>query len=225
MKMKAWFGSGTGIVVAAALLFGACGDDKGSDDSNPLLAGGSTISGTVSVANTDGDTSVSGITVTAESDREVTTTTNGSGGFTLGDAPTGDVTVTFTRGACTGSFVLGQVVSRSGLILQNVTVSCGAAVPGAIVENFRSVIRTDPPGVLTPLDTCVRVGEDNQRRDVDASGAAVTDEAGAAASFDAFADENLLDVTGTRAGVGAAGITDATAITIVEGDVLDPCDL
>lgn len=229
MKGTAWMGLGVAAIVAAgALTFAACGGGSDDDnDANPLLPGGSSITGDVSFANTNGDTSLSGIEVVAQSDRQVTATTNAQGGFSLPDSPTGQVLVTFTRGAgCTGSFVLGNVISRSSLTLDNVTVTCGAATVNQIVETFNGVTRDDPPSIATPLDLCVRVGEDNQRRAVDAQSADIFDVDGSATTFEQFADENLLEVTGTRPGPGeSAGELEASTIRIIEGDVFDPCDL
>ena len=229
MKGTAWMRLGVAAVIAAgALTFGACGSDDDDDEGldSPLLAGGSNITGTVSNANTNGDTSLAGITVTSQSDATVTTTTNASGAFSLPASGTGDVVVSFSRGVgCTSSFVLGNVISRSALTLGGVTVTCGAATVGSISETFNGVIHEDPPGVLSPIDTCVRVGSDNQFRDIDASGATVLDVDGSTTNFEQFADENLIEATGTRPSVGAAGVLDASTIRIIEGDVLDPCDV
>jgi YD repeat-containing protein len=224
MKQPRWFGTAlAAIVVAGGLLF-ACGDDGGdADDFSKLEPGGSTISGDLASANTNGDTSLAGFTVRAESDRAVTATTDAAGGFTLSDAPTGTVLVTFTREACSSSFVLGNVISRSSLTLGGITVACGSATVGSITETFRATIHDDPPSPAIPINACVRVGDDNQFRDIDASTASVTDEDGSATTFERFAEENLIEATGTRPAVGEAGVLDATAIRIVEGDVLDPC--
>ena len=227
-KKTTWMSLGFAAVVAAgALTFAACGsDDNDDNDDNPLSPGGSTITGTVSNANTNGDLTLAGITVTSQSDETVTTTTNASGAFSLPASGTGDVIVSFSRGVgCTSSFVLGNVISRSSLTLGGVTVTCGAATVGSISETFNAVIHEDPSGVLTPIDTCVRVGEDNQFRDIDAGSATITDVDGSATSFEQFADENLIEATGTRPAPGAAGVLDASSIQIVEGDVFDPCDV
>ncbi|MGH7804237.1 MAG: hypothetical protein ACREQJ_07795 [Candidatus Binatia bacterium] len=225
MKQPRWFGrSLVALVVVGGLLF-ACGSDD--DDSTlggtVLEPGGSTITGDLDSANTNGDTSLAGITVEAESDRAVTATTDAAGGFTLIDAPTGDLLVTFTRGACSSSFVLGNVISRSSLTLGGITVACDSATVASIAETFRAVIFDDPPSPATLINACVRVGGDNQFRDIDGSTASVTDQAGNAATFELLAEENLIEATGNRPAVGAAGVLDATLIHIIEGDVIDPC--
>ncbi len=105
------------------------------------------------------------------------------------------------------------------------TVACGAATVASISETFNGVIHEDPPGLVSPIETCVRVGDDNQFRDIDANGATVLDVDGSTTNFEQFADENLIEATGTRPSVGAAGVLDASSIRIIEGDVLDPCDV
>jgi hypothetical protein len=228
MKGTTWMGLGVAAIVAAgALTFAACGGDDNDDEfDSPLNPGPSSITGTVSTANTNGDTSLAGITVTSQSDQTVTTTTNASGAFSLPESGTGDVIVSFSRGVgCESSFVLGNVISNSSLTLANVTVTCGAATVGTISEVLTGVIHEDPPGVLTPIDTCVRVGDDNQFRDIDASSATVLDVDGSATTFEQFADENLIEATGTRPAPGAAGVLDASEIRILEGDVNDPCEV
>jgi hypothetical protein len=131
--------------------------------------------------------------------------------------------VTFTRGTCSSSFVLDNVISRSSLTLNGITIACDSATVGSIAETFRAVIHDDPPSPATPIHACVRVGDDNQFRDIDASTASVTDPGGNAATFGDLAEENLIEATGNRPAVGAAGVLDATAIQIIEGDVIDPC--
>ena len=117
------------------------------------------------------------------------------------------------------------MISRSSLTLGGITIGCGSATVGSIAEMFRAVINDDPPNPATPIHNCVRVGDDNQFRDVDGSTATVIDRDGSVANFDRLAEENLIEVTGNRAGVGVAGITDATSIRIIEGDVIDPCSI
>ena len=225
MTQPSWFGRSLAAVVVAGGLFIACGDED--DDSTlggtVLEPGGSTITGDLASADTNGDTSLAGFTVEAESDRAVTATTDAAGGFTLVDAPTGDLLVTFTRGACSASFALSNVISRSSFTLTGITVACGSATVGSITESFRAVINDDPPGPATPINACVRVGDDNQFRLVDGSSATITDQGNAPATFELLAEENLIEVTGNRPAVGEAGTLDATLIHIIEGDVIDPC--
>ena len=225
MTKPSWFGRSLAAVVLAGGLVVACGDED--DDSTlggtVLEPGGSTITGDLSSANTNGDTSLAGFTVEAESDRAVTATTDAAGGFTLVDAPTGNLLVTFTRGACSASFALSNVISRSSFTLGGIAIACNAATVGSITESFRAVTNDDPVDSDRSINACVRVGDDNQFRDVDGSNATVTDQAGNPASFELLAEENLLEITGTRPAVGEAGTLDATLIHLIEGDVIDPC--
>jgi hypothetical protein len=225
MTQSRWFGRSLAALVVAGGLFVACGgdDDDSSLGGTVLDPGGSTITGDLASANTNGDTSLAGFTVEAESDRAVTATTDAAGGFTLTDAPTGNLLVTFTRGACSASFALSNVISRSSFTLGGITIACNSATVGSIAETFRAVINDDPPGPATPINACVRVGDDNQFRLVDGSSASITDQGGAPATFELLAEENLIEVTGNRPAVGEAGTLDATLIHIVEGDVIDPC--
>ena len=225
MKQPRWSGRSLAAVMVAGGLFIACGgdDDDSTLGGTVLDPGGSTIAGDIATANTNGDTSLAGFTVEAESDRAVTATTDAAGGFTLIDAPPGDLLVTFTRGACSSSFVLSNVISRSSLTLGGIAIACSSATVGSIAETFRAVINDDPPGPATPINACVRVGDDNQFRLVDGSTASVTDQGGTPATFELLAEENLIEVTGNRPAVGEAGTLDATLIHIVEGDVIDPC--
>ncbi len=223
MTQPRWFGRSFAAVVVAGGLFIACGGDDDSTLGGTVLEpGGSTITGDLASANTNGDTSLAGFTVEAESDRAVTATTDAAGGFTLVDAPTGNLLVTITRGACSASFALSNVISRSSFTLGGITIACNSATVGSITESFRAVTNDDPTPAFE-INACVRVGDDNQFRDVDGSNATVTDQAGNPASFELLAEENLLEITGTRPAVGEAGTLDATLIHIVEGDVIDPC--
>jgi hypothetical protein len=87
------------------------------------------------------------------------------------------------------------------------------------------VLRNDPgTNPATPLNTCVRVGDDEQRRDVAAGGATIFDPAGNPTSFDSFDGDDFLEATGTRSGIGAAGTLNASTVRILQRDVNDPCD-
>ena len=226
MSQQRWVARSLAVVVVAGGLFVACGsgdDDNSTLGGTVLEPGGTSITGDLASANTNGDTSLAGFTVKAESDRAVTATTDAAGGFTLVDAPTGDLLVTFTRGACSSSFALSNVISRSAFTIGGIAIACNSATVGSIVESFRAVINDDPPGPASPINACVRVGDDNQFRLVDGSSATITDQGNAPANFELLAEENLIEVTGNRPAVGEAGTLDATLIHIVEGDVIDPC--
>lgn len=207
---------------AAALALGIAAIGCGDDDSG-LGPGGSTISGNVVSADTNGDTSLEGLLVVVRGDREATGTTDALGQFLVTNAPTGDIQVLFRRGGCEAGFPLDAVTSQADFILEDVVTSCAAAVPDRIFETTQAVLRNDPGSALEILETCVRVGDDDQRRDVSATGASIFD-GPEPASFPELEDNDRIEVQGERASVGPAGTLDASRVTILDRDVNDPCD-
>lgn len=219
---KARFGRRGGAVAASALALGLVVASCGDDDSG-LDPGGSTISGNVAAADTNGDTSLDGLLVIVRGDRESTGTTDSLGQFLVSNAPTGDIQVILRRGGCEAGFDLDAVTSQATLILEGIEATCDTATVSRITETTEAVLRNDPGSSLETLDTCVRVGDDDQRRNVRATGASIF-EGSSPSSFTELEDNDRLEVQGRRAGPGAAGTLDATRITILERDVNDPCD-
>jgi hypothetical protein len=219
---KTRFGKRGVSFAATALALGIAAAGCGDDDSG-LDPGGGTISGNVTSANTNGETSLDGLLVIVRGDRESTGTTDSLGQFLISNTPTGDIRVIFRRGGCEAGFALDAVTSRSTLILEDVATTCDAATVSRITETTEAVLRNDPGSALETLDTCVRVGDDDQRRNVRATGASIFDRS-TPATFGDLEDNDRIEVQGLRAGVGPAGTLDASRITILERDVNDPCD-
>lgn len=195
----------------------------GCDGESGLGPGSSTFFGNVSSAMTAGDGSLGGIVVAVSGDGEATGITDGAGDFRISGAPTGNVFVAFRRGACEAGFPLDAVASRSTIRLSDVDFDCDTAVAGTILESFQAVLR-DQPGSPDDLDTCIRAGHDDRRRNVDGSAAQYEFADGSPADFFDLDADDRLGIDGERTTTGAPGTLFASRIRILERDVNDPCD-
>lgn len=157
--------------------------------------------------------------------REASDVTDASGSFSLGNAPTGEVTVVFRDGDCEASFPLGGVISNSTITLSDVSFLCaddpGSATPTSISETFRGVARDNPGDEAT---LCVRVGSDDRNRTVPLDGAAIEDENGQPITAAALEENDLLEVTGDRSTTGSSFSFATDTVRIVDRDVEDVCD-
>lgn len=213
-----WKATTFGAAAVAIGLTVGCGDDDSGLD-----PGGSNIRGNLTSASTNGDTSLGSINVIVRGDRESNGTTDSLGQFLVTNAPTGNISVLLRRGACEAQIPLDAVTSNASLVLQNIAFNCTTATVGRVLETTEAVLRNDPGSALETLETCVRVGDDDQRRDVDADGAAIFD-GSSPTDFADLEDNDRIEVAGERAGVGAAGPLLASSVTILDRDVNDPCD-
>lgn len=212
------------IALALAASSFGCGDDNDGNDDAPG-PGASRIAGDVSAIDDAGG--VSGIVVSAQGDGDdPTNITDSTGSFLLSTAPTGDVNVSFNRGNCNASFVLGAVVSSSSITLSDVAVDCIApatATPASISETFQGVIRNNP-GANVQL--CVRVGSDDRNREsIAISGATqIRDQNNNTIVLGDLEDNDLVELTGSRTATGTVFTYNATSIRIVDRDIEDVCD-
>jgi hypothetical protein len=195
----------------------------GCDGESGLGPGSSTFLGNVSSAMTAGDGSLGGIVVAVSGDGVSTGITDAAGDFRISATPTGNVFVAFRRGACEAGFPLDAVPSRSTIRLTDVDFDCDTAIPGTILESFQAVLR-DRPGSPDDLDTCIRAGRDDRRRNVDGSAAGYELADGRPANFFDLDDDDRLGIDGERTRTGAPGTLLASRIRILERNVNDPCD-
>ena len=254
MRLRRSVGSVFSVVVLTGVMAMSCGGDGDDDSPGP---GGATISGNIATASTASlersrsslfawigeniiglarnayaqvvDTSVGGITVIARGQgREVSDLTGSNGEFVVVDAPTGDITVIFRRGACEASLPLGNVISTSSIILDDTDFSCpsgsdvGTVDPTTILESFQSVLRNedDPEDSVTQ---CVRLGDSSTDRDVDFTTARLEDEDGDVTSYAAFQTNDLVQITGERIGSGDGFGFIADLVEIIDRDARDVC--
>lgn len=177
------------------------------------------------------DSSLGGITVIVRGQgREVSDLTNDSGGFTVADAPTGDVEVIMRRGSCEASLPLGRVISSSFITLFDTDFSCpdgsnsGAISVAGIAERFVGVTREDPDD-RADVRLCVREGDNDQLRSVDVRGAVFDDEDGRPIDFGDLDLHDLVEIDGDRSGPGRGFDFATISVRIADHDVRDDCVL
>ena len=158
------------------------------------------------------DATLGGIRVQAGA---VTGSTDDSGQFDLGGAPTGDVTVTFSRGGCEGEVVLPDVTAGSTLKLHAVAFDCTGARPSKVTETFQAVIINKPASPNGNLNVCVASGGGHRTRVVKIKDAAIKDATGNPADFSNLAEGDLIEASGDREGLGASSALDASTVTIL----------
>jgi len=239
---------GCSVVLATSLSLGCGGGGGGGGGGGSA----STITGNVSNAATDSfaalrrnwllrfaedfvgiarrafaqatDTSVGGIEVTASTVNAsgASDTTDAAGNFTLGGAPTGNVTVIFSRGRCEGEVVLPDVTQKGIIALENVTFDCSGANPSKVSETFQGVIRNVPSSPNGNLNVCVASGGGQRTRVVKVKDAGFRNEAGGVASFGDLAEGQLIEASGEREGLGSSSALDADIVRIL-GTGSDDC--
>ncbi|MGH7899080.1 MAG: hypothetical protein ACREQQ_14085 [Candidatus Binatia bacterium] len=165
------------------------------------------------------DTALAGIAVQANgsSGQPVAASTDDTGAFELEGAPTGNVTVTFTRGGCQGEIVLPDVTADSTLGIRNVAFDCTGAVPASVIETFRATIVDAPASPDGDLVVCAASGGGNRTRVVEIHDAAITNAGGTPGNVSDLEAGQLIDVSGERLGVGSSSALDASNLTIVSG--------
>jgi hypothetical protein len=163
------------------------------------------------------DTSLGDIDVNASSvnGARASDKTDAAGNFTLGGAPTGDVTVIFSRGRCEGEVVLPDVTQNGLIALDDVAFDCGGARPSKVSETFQGVIRNVPSSANGNLNVCVASGGGSRTRVVKIKSAVFRNEAGGVASFDDLADGQQIEASGEREGLGSSSALDANLVRIL----------
>lgn len=236
-------GGGAALVVALTLGCGGGGGGGGG------AGGAATVAGNVSNATTSAlersqrgwlawlgeeivglarrayaavNTSLGGITVTVTRDTaSVSGTTDNAGDFTVVAAPSGNVSIAFSRDSCTVAVALNDVEDNSTIDLQDTTVSCNSASPGRIQETFQGVLHHKPAsGSNGNFQMCALGNGSNHIREMDVSGAVLV---GGPTSADDLLEGDLLTVTGLRRGVGGNSTIDATRIELIGGGENDQC--
>ena len=154
------------------------------------------------------DNSLGGVTVmVARGGRQAAATTGADGRFDVGDAPSGDVTVSFVRGSCDATVSLPDVADGSTLVLQDTTLNCNNASPGKITEAFQGVLLNKPSSPNGNLQVCAFGGGGNHIRAVKTNSAEFV-----GTSFAALQVGDLIEATGDRAGNGANSTLFAASI-------------
>jgi len=145
------------------------------------------------------DDALDGVVVTvSRGSSHAADVTGTDGHFDVGGAPSGDVTVSFTRGNCDATLSLPDVADGSTVVLQNTTLNCNNALPGKISESFQGVILNKPNSPNGNLNVCAFGGGGNHIRAVKTNSAEFI-----GTPFDALQVGDLIEATGDRAGNGA----------------------
>ena len=164
-----------------------------------------------------------GVSVTGPGGSSATDTDSG-GDFTVGNAPSGDVTVTFSRGNCQASVPLDDVTDGSTLDLKDVDFACGSAQVRELDETFQAVLENKPSSPNGNLNVCAFGGGGNHIRAVKTkNGTQFEDPSGGPATFQDLVEGDLIEVTGVRAGIGANSAVDASTVRIISSGHTGNC--
>ena len=171
------------------------------------------------------DTSLIGILVTvAHGTSQATATTDSMGDFSFPNAPTGSITVSFSRGTCNAFLGLSDVIDGSTLQLQNVTIACNTANPAGVGETFQGVLENIPASQNGNLNVCAFGGGKNHVRAVKTdTNTTFENSTGGAAAFSDFAEGDLIEVTGQRHGVGSLSAINAMTLKRIASGNTDQC--
>jgi len=154
---------------------------------------------------------------------KATDTTDVQGDFLLPGAPTGNVTVIFSRGSCQGEVILPDVTRDAVLTLNDVSFVCSDAHPSKVSETFRGVIRNVPGSPNGNLNVCVASGGGVRTRAVKLKNAAIQDASGVQTSFNSLEDCQLIEADGVREGLGTSSALDADTVRILGAGNRDDC--
>lgn len=215
-------GGRTSLALAVAL--GATLGVGCSSDDNDLDPGGSTVSGNVSSATTPGDTTLGNIVVEVRGDGQSSTTTDSAGNFTVLDAPTGEIELVLRRGACEAVFPIDSVSSRGNLDFVDIVFDCGGLDFLLVLESFEAILREDADSRIEPVRACVRVGDDDRTREIDAETATIIDDDDDIGSIGNLDENDRVGIEGDRNGSGRAATFIASEVRVLETDARDPCD-
>jgi hypothetical protein len=208
------------------LVAAGCGGDGGGGQSvieEVRNTRSSAIQGYVS-NGPNGD--VSGITVAAVAGSAFTASTTGPlGGFSFADAPVGDVTVEFSRGAgCAASIPFADVSNSSSLNIRNIAFNCRSAVAGPITESFRGVLENAPGAHVAVLSVCTPIGTGEKTRTVKTdTETQYADRDGQAIDFTNFVPGDVVEVSGFRENVGAPSTVVAGTVQQLASGVAAAC--
>ena len=236
-----------GGVVAVAAAVG-CGGGGGGGG-----AGSATVSGNVSNASTSSvqsekrswlawaseevlglarrvyaaaaNTTPGGITVTVTAGGgNASAMTDSAGDFSVGGAPTGDVTVSFARGNCDASIPLSDVTDGSTLDMKGVAIACNTGNVSELDETFRGVLENKPASDNGNLNVCAFGGGGNHIRAVKTkNGTLFENSAGGAATFADLQDGDLIEVSGVREGIGGNSAVNAATLKIISSGQTGNC--
>lgn len=173
------------------------------------------------------NTTLNGITVTvAAGGRQQSQDTDSGGFFSIDQAPTGDVTVSFRRGACSGTVPLSDVEDSSHVSFNRTTVDCNTVTPQSIGERFEGILQGAPGAQSGTLQVCAfAAGVAHPRAVATDSGTAFENSDGSSTSFSEFRQGDLIEATGTRAGTGPNTTLNAGTIRRIAASQASRCRL
>jgi hypothetical protein len=128
----------------------------------------------------------------------VTDLTDDTEAFTLSGAPTGNVTIVFSRDRCQGEVILPDVTNDSVLTMDDVTFDCTGAEPAKVSEIFRGVTRNVPSSRERNLTVCVSSGSASRLRVVTLQNVVVRDSNGTPTNFNNLAAGQRIETSGDR---------------------------
>ena len=237
---------GAGVLVLLAL---ACGGGGGGGGGGSGGGSSSTLQGNVSSASTaaviherrswlarlgrelDGSvrqafaaSNVGGVQVRASgaSTSGVTDVTDDTGAFALAGAPTGNVTVVFSRDRCQGEVILPDVAVGSVLTMEDVTFDCTGAEPAKVSETFSGVTHNVPSSREGSLTVCISTGSAARLRVVRVQNAVIRDSNGTPTNFSNLAPGQLVETLGDRQELGSSSVVAASSVKIL-GTASDDC--
>lgn len=216
-------------ILAAAVTVG-CGGGGGGVESGTAVIGGNVSSSSAAVQGEKRTwlawladevlgvvkqayaAAVGGLDVSVEGPgRRASAVTDDGGNFSVGGAPTGDVSVVFSRGNCRASVPVSDVSNGSTLDLRDVTVSCNSARVRQLAETFQGVLLNKPASPNGNLNVCASGGGGNHVRAVKTRSGATFENT----SFEDLQEGDLLEVSGEREGIGAFSALEASLVRVI----------
>jgi hypothetical protein len=151
----------------------------------------------------------------------VTDLTDDTGAFTLVGAPTGNVTVVFSRDRCQGEVILPDVTNDSVLVIEDVSFDCTGAEPARVSETFRGVTRDVPSSRERGLTVCVASGDASRLRMVTLQNVVVRDSTGTPTNLSNLAVGQLIETSGDRQALGSSSVVAASTVKILGASTND----
>lgn len=213
--------------IGLSLFLAACGSEGGGSTGTGVseMSGNVSSSGTadarmerswlaqmveslVASAWAQGTAALEGIVVTATAGgRSTRTTTDADGNFFLDDVPVGDLTATFSRGACDATLSLPDTVRSSRIRLLDVDLDCEIANAREIRETFVGVVAIGSPDSIL---VCVDSGGTSRPRNVRTGEADIE---GSTVGEPEPGDE--VEITGRRLGQGPPSTVEARFVRVL----------
>jgi hypothetical protein len=163
------------------------------------------------------------VRATAVDGSSASDSTDERGEFELRGAPTGNVTVIFSRGRCQGEVILPDMTSEAVVTLDDVEFDCRGARPARVAETFRGVVRDVPSSPSGNVNVCVAAGGAHRTRVIKLRDAAIQDANGTPTSFNNLAVGQLVEASGAREGLGASSAVETDTLRIIAEGNRDEC--